>query len=157
MSINHQSSAKDLNFMTTFRAYVAVYLILRRNNEVLLLQRKNTGFDDGKWSIPAGHVEENESAMTAMIREAYEEIGITLLPTDLSLVYTLHRKSGERVYIDFWFEADSGNHLPQNKEPHKCQQLSWNLITDLPELTQNFVKQVLTEYPFKNYGSIGVE
>nr|WP_282557161.1 MULTISPECIES: NUDIX domain-containing protein [Providencia] len=143
--------------MTMFRAYVAVYLILRRNNEVLLLQRKNTGFDDGKWSLPAGHVEENESAMTAMIREANEEIGITLLPSDLSLVYTLHRKSGERVYIDFWFEADSSNHLPLNKEPHKCQQLSWSLITNLPELTQNFVKQVLTEYPLKNYGSIGIE
>ena len=72
--------------MSKFQPYLAVYIIVRQQQRILLLQRKNTGFDDGKWSLPAGHVEEGESALTAAIREAEEEIGIVIPSSALNLV-----------------------------------------------------------------------
>jgi len=43
--------------------------------EILLHQRKNTGFFDGHFSLVAGHMEDGETIITAAIREAQEEIG----------------------------------------------------------------------------------
>ncbi|NQY54774.1 MAG: NUDIX domain-containing protein, partial [Campylobacteraceae bacterium] len=56
----------------------ASYLILIRQNKILLLRRHNTGYQDGQYSTIAGHVEEGESFSQCIIREAKEEAGITL-------------------------------------------------------------------------------
>ena len=40
------------------RSYVCVYLVLERDGKVLLSLRENTGYEDGKWSLVAGHAEE---------------------------------------------------------------------------------------------------
>ncbi len=44
----------DKRFMTR----QAVFVVLRNGNgEVLLQQRANTGYLDGYWDLPSGHVE----------------------------------------------------------------------------------------------------
>ena len=75
----------------------AVYLVLQSGNEVLLSKRFNTGYADGMYSLPAGHVDIGESAIQAMVREAKEEIDITILPEDLVLKKILHRKKCLRI------------------------------------------------------------
>jgi 8-oxo-dGTP diphosphatase len=90
-----------------FRAVVAVHLLLLRGEEVLLLRRANTGYEDGNYSVVAGHLDGNETATAAMIREAAEEAGIVVAPTDLRFVHVMHRKetaeANER--IDLFFAA----------------------------------------------------
>src|SRR4051812_27606999 len=61
-----------------FKMVVAVHLFLLRDDQVLLLRRQNTGYEDGNYSVIAGHVEGGEEIKAAMIREAREEAGITL-------------------------------------------------------------------------------
>ncbi|MGO1237584.1 MAG: NUDIX hydrolase [Hafnia alvei] len=143
--------------MSKFQPYLALYIIVRQQQRILLLQRKNTGFDDGKWSLPAGHVEEGESALTAAIREAEEEIGIVIPSSALNLVYTLHRKSDERTYIDLWFETERFDGVPVNQEPDKCAGLMWSDVQNLPENTQEFVRMALNDMQASRYGSIGLD
>ncbi|MEV5837641.1 NUDIX domain-containing protein [Nocardia sp. NPDC052112] len=57
-----------------------VHLLLRRGSEVLFGQRRNTGFEDGAWHLPSGHLEADESVVDALIREAREEIGVAIAP-----------------------------------------------------------------------------
>ena len=82
----------------------ASYLLLMRGEEVLLSRRFNTGYEDGKYSVPAGHVDEGESVADALIREAKEEIGIDIQKQDIVLSHVMHRKgastSDER--LDFF-------------------------------------------------------
>ena len=85
-------------------AIVSTYLILRKEDQVLCLLRKNTGYMDGYYGLIAGHIEENESATEGMIREAYEEAGIHVQEDNLKVVHILHRKS-ERLNIDIYFEC----------------------------------------------------
>ena len=55
--------------------FVAVYLLLLREGQVLLLRRHNTGYEDGNYSVIAGHVEPGERITQALVREAAEEAG----------------------------------------------------------------------------------
>jgi len=47
--------------MPRLRPLVAVHLFLLQDNKILLSKRYNTGYEDGNWNVPAGHVEEGES------------------------------------------------------------------------------------------------
>jgi 8-oxo-dGTP diphosphatase len=74
-----------------FKLIPAVYLLLRQDDEVLLLRRANTGYQDGKYSLIAGHLDGDELATEGMIREAKEEAGITIVKEDLKFVHLAHR------------------------------------------------------------------
>lgn len=131
-----------------FKLITAVYLVLRRGDEVLLLRRANTGYQDGKYSIIAGHLDGDELATEGMVREAKEEAGITVNPKDLKLVHTAHRLSRNQVgqeRIDLFFETTEWQGEVTNAEPDKCDDLSWHPINSLPNNMLPFVKLVLTD------------
>ncbi|KFC06356.1 putative MutT family protein [Trabulsiella guamensis ATCC 49490] len=141
---------------TRFKPWFAVYLILRNENNVLLSRRMNTGYGDGQWSLPAGHVEENESALSAIIREAEEETGIHIQPDNLTLVYTFHRRDAGRTYIELWFETKKWDGIPEIREPDKCSGLEWFSISALPMDIMPYVRDVLMLYPQSHFGIWGL-
>ncbi|MFD7289456.1 methyltransferase domain-containing protein [Streptomyces sp. NPDC059863] len=114
---------------------VDVHLILRRGDEVLLARRSGTGYGDGLLNGPSGHVERGEDVRTAMIREAYEEIGVELTPADLRVALVMqHRGPAGQPRIGWFFEAGYGaGGEPYNREPEKCSGLSWHPLSALPD------------------------
>lgn len=72
-----------------FKLVPAVYLVLRNDNRVLLLRRANTGYQDGKYRLVAGHLDGDELGTTAVVREAKEEAGIDFDPSKLELFTSL--------------------------------------------------------------------
>jgi 8-oxo-dGTP diphosphatase len=123
----------------------ASYLVLEKNNQVLLIRRFNTGYQDGKYSLVAGHVDAGETFIQAIVREAKEEIGITLLSQDLIVVHVMHRKSSvdaaERM--DIFIQASKWTGEIKNCEPHKCDQLRWCSYDQLPPEIIDYVAYVL--------------
>lgn len=111
----------------------AVYLILVRDGMMLLSRRYNTGYEDGKYGLVAGHVEHGESVTAALIREAREEAGITLRPEHLIFVHVMHRKKASRSRISWFFKARQWEGEVRNCEPDKCDDLAWFPIWNLPE------------------------
>lgn len=122
-------------------AVSAVYLFLKRDGKILIARRCNTGYQDGNYQVPAGHVDAGELPKEAMIREAKEEIGITLTPDDLRFVHigfrTKSDATGDRV--DFFFEATRWDGEVINAERLKCDDLQWVEPSRLP---QNFTPHV---------------
>jgi 8-oxo-dGTP pyrophosphatase MutT (NUDIX family) len=123
--------------MDRFRVVPAAYVVVRRGDEVLLLLRANTGYMDGYWAVPAGHVERGESAIAAAVRELKEEVGIDVDPAELVPVTAMHRTGGngdpidERV--DFFFMASKWSGEPRLMEPEKAAGLEWYSLDKLPE------------------------
>ncbi|MDX2969943.1 NUDIX domain-containing protein [Kribbella solani] len=123
--------------MDRFRVVPAAYVLVRRGNEVLLLLRANTGYMDGHWAMPAGHVEQGESAIAAAVRELREEVGLEVQPADLVPLTAMHRTGGngepidERV--DFFFEVSTWRGEPRLMEPEKAAGLEWYALDALPE------------------------
>ena len=120
----------------------ASYLLLMQDTNILLLRRFNTGYQDGNYSLPAGHVDEGESVGDALVREAKEEIGINIQKQDVTLTHVMHRKgtsqSDER--LDFFFTCRTYTGKVVNIEKEKCDDLSWFPVDMLPTNTIPYVK-----------------
>jgi 8-oxo-dGTP pyrophosphatase MutT (NUDIX family) len=71
--------------------FVAIYLLLLRAGKVLLLRRHNPGYEDGNYSIIAGHVDPGEHVKLtqALIREAAEEAGMQLNEEEVHFVHVI--------------------------------------------------------------------
>lgn len=140
---------------TKFNFRAAVYLILKKEDKVLLIHRFNTGWGDGLYSLPAGHVDGNETIEEAMIREAKEEINIDILPEDLTIVHLMHRKS-DYEYFDFFLEVKKYSGELKNNEEDKCDEINWFSINSLPGNTFDYVKETFKNISEgKNFSSFG--
>lgn len=118
-----------------YRIRVAVWLFLYNDRgEVLLSQRQNTGWKDGWYTLPSGHLEADESIVEAMMREAKEEIMVDFELTEKDVVHVQHRQS-DKNYIDVYFLKDGFTGEVKNGEPDKCAELKWCTKDRLPEET----------------------
>ena len=122
-----------------------VLLILRKENQVLLMKRANTGYEDGNYGFPGGHIEKGEHIFSAIIREAKEELGITLKKEDLTIFKVLQRKTADNFYIDFLITCDKWEGTLVNQESEKCDEIVWKDMHALPENVIPFMKNI-----FKN-------
>jgi len=127
------------------KAVPAAYLLLEQDGKILIARRCNTGYQDGNYQVPAGHVEEGELPLEALIREAKEEIGIDLDPADIEFVHVSYRpkhdETGDRV--DFFFRAKKWSGEITNMEPHKCDDLRWVTPDELPDNVTAHVRTVI--------------
>jgi len=128
-----------------FKLIPEVYLILVREGKILLSRRFQTGYEDGKYSIVAGHAEEGEPLTQAMAREVREECGIELEPEKLSLKLVMHRKT-DRQQVSFFFTTEEWKGESKNMEPNKCDDLSWFLIDELPANTIPYIRKAIEYY-----------
>jgi 8-oxo-dGTP diphosphatase len=104
-----------------------VYVLLRRpDGMILLLERSGTGYADGQLCPPSGHLEAGESVVQGAIREAREETGVLIDPTDLIFRHVIHYRNPEgQARVGFFFTAERWEGEPVNSEPHKCAGLMW--------------------------------
>jgi len=121
---------------------VAVHVFLLRDGQVLLIRRANTGYEDGRLSVVAGHVEPGETVTAAAVRETREEVGLELARERLRIVGVMHRLSGESR-IDFFFTCELTDEAPENREPEKCSELVWAELGSLPADTIAYVRVAL--------------
>jgi 8-oxo-dGTP pyrophosphatase MutT (NUDIX family) len=129
---------------------VAVHLFLLDNDNILLLKRYNTGYEDGNYGVIAGHLDGDENVYNAMIREAKEEAGIDIEIKDIKIVQVMHSKiifDGTKYEeIEYFFRCGKWKGEIINREPEKCSELKWHPINNLPENTIGYIKYSLQNY-----------
>src|SRR4051794_37365184 len=128
-----------------FRAAIAVHLFLVRDDAILLLRRFNTGYEDGNYSVIAGHLDGGEEVITAAVREADEEAGIRIAPEDVTIAGVMHRRS-DAERIDFFVVATRWQGTIVNREPEKCDELAWFPLDELPMNVVPYVRQAIGNY-----------
>ena len=140
--------------MTRARFPVTVHLFFFRENQILLLRRFNTGFRDGEYSVPAGHLEGGETVMEAAAREGAEEASVKIQLNDMTFSTVMHRIEGEER-VDFFVVVNQWEGEPFNAEPDKCDELRWVDVNALPTNIIPYVKQALANHqngiPFDEY------
>ena len=137
---------------TRFKLIPAAYLFLVNDGKILLQRRANTGYEDGNWGVPSGHLQGDESATMAMVREAREEIGLIIDAERLKLVHVMHRRGTEGGYgidnerVDFFFELSHWEGEIINAEPNKCDALTWFPLTAPPTNAIPYIRAALEAY-----------
>lgn len=123
-----------------------VHVLLEQDGCVLLMRRAGTGFFDGLYSLPGGHVEEGESLRTTAVREMREELGIDLAEAGLTVLGVVHRCS-DTNRIDFFLRAAEWSGEPVIAEPDKCDALLWCRRDVLPEAVVPYIRDALEAGP----------
>ncbi|MGH3738350.1 MAG: NUDIX hydrolase [Micromonosporaceae bacterium] len=126
---------------------VDVMLILERDGRILLAERFATGYADGWLNLPSGKLEPGEDVITAVIREAREEIGVQIPREAVRPVHVMHHRSPEgKSRIGWFFTADRWRGEPYNAEPHKCAGLIWAPPDELPPNTWPYTAAGVAQY-----------
>lgn len=130
---------------TRNKAIPASYLFLEKDGQILVIRRFNTGYQDGSYSVPVGHVDTGKLPSEALIREANEEIGIELSPSDVELVHISYRPKHDDTdnRVDFFFRAKKWKGEVKNMEPEKCDDLKWVTFDNLPTNITTHVKDAI--------------
>lgn len=130
----------------------AVYLLFVRGGKILMIRRYQTGYADGEYSLPAGHVEDGETITECLIREAKEEVNIRLTSKDIILAHVMHRKSND-IRMDFFFVTRKRGLTPKNTEPHKADDMRWFPISRLPANTVPYIRAAIRKFEQKTFYS----
>ena len=116
---------------------IIVHTLVFDHDRLLLLRRANTGFLDGYYSLPGGHVEAGEEVAKAAAREVREEARIEIL--ELEPVVVMPYGDG----VDFLFEAKRWRGPAEIGEPDRCDDLVWAPPDRLPEKTAPYLRTAL--------------
>ncbi len=121
--------------MARNKAVPAVYVVFEKDGKILIARRCNTGYQDGRYHLPSGHIEESELPTKAAAREAKEEVGVDIDPADLEMMLASYRpkhdETGDRV--DYFFRTRKWTGELHIAEPDKCDDLQWVAWNNLPE------------------------
>jgi len=126
---------------------VDVHVILERGDDVLLCLRQGTGYRDGWFCLPSGHLEEGETVIDCAVRETCEEVGVHVDPAALRPATVLHHLNPEgQPRIGFFFATTQWTGTIVNAEPHKCAAVEWFPAHRLPENTVPYTIAGLRHY-----------
>lgn len=119
-----------------YQVTVDVHVILEYGDDILLCLRDGTGYRDGWYCLPSGHLEDGETIVECAVREAREEVGVHLDPACLRPATVVHHLSPEgspRMGVFFATRHWTGEAV--NAEPAKCAELRWAPPDRLPDNT----------------------
>ncbi|CAN4274652.1 MutT NTP pyrophosphohydrolases including oxidative damage repair enzymes [Methylophilaceae bacterium] len=103
-----------------FRPNSTVAAIIEQNGKFLLVEEKT---DRGnRFNQPAGHLEDNETLVQAVIRETLEESAYDFVPTALLGIYHWKHPHNDITYLRFAFIGNVGVH-------YETQQLDDGIIS----------------------------
>ena len=121
--------------------------IVKSNGEFLITRRSlnKIGYP-GLWEIPGGSASAGEDSLTAVIREAQEESGLVLLPSNGELLCSYHRGN---TFYDSWLFRQNFNlsdAVLQDNETIDARTATWSEISAMMERGEFIGRDVFEEF-----------
>lgn len=119
------------NQKTSFRHVTVGAICVNKDNEVLLVKRAKHLINGGKYALPGGFVDRNETTKEAVIRELLEETGYTGKIKQLfQIIDNPDRPKEDRQNIDFKYivELTGG----AKKDNNEVESIEWVSLDSLP-------------------------
>jgi 8-oxo-dGTP diphosphatase len=112
--------------------HVGVGVIITRNDQVLLLKRKNV-HGTGSWSTPGGHLEFGESPEECAIREAKEETDVDITAVKFRAVTNDVFEAEGKHAITLWMEGEYLSGEAKINAAYEMSEVGWFRWEQLPE------------------------
>jgi 8-oxo-dGTP diphosphatase len=121
-------------------------VIVNDSGEILLLKRMKDP-EKGYWSIPGGTVEFGETIEETIIREVFEEIGVTIeIITLLGITNHIIPNEGVHWVAPAFLVKITHGGIPENKEPQSHEKMNWFPINKIPVESTITTKSALSKY-----------
>jgi 8-oxo-dGTP pyrophosphatase MutT (NUDIX family) len=106
MPLKNSSMTQDKQWMP----HATVAAIVERDGKFLLVEEST---DRGnRFNQPAGHLEDNESLLQAVVRETLEETAYQFEPQALLGIYHWKHEHNDTTYLRFAYIGSVSNHQP---------------------------------------------
>lgn len=114
-----------------FKPNTTVAAIVEQNGKFLLVEEQT---DRGnRYNQPAGHLEDNETLIQAVIRETMEEAAYEFTPEFLLGIYHWKHTHNDTTYLRFAFIGKAGVHYPMQALDDGIVQAVWMSIDEMRE------------------------
>ena len=124
---------------------LTVAAIIEREGRFLFVEERDGG-GPRVLNQPAGHVEEGEELIAAVIREAREETGLAFTPEGLVGIYALRAANGkDYLRVCFHGVVEDGEAQPQDADILACHWLTREELASKP-LRSGLVARCLDDY-----------
>ena len=127
--------------------YIIVVLSFIQNSKGEFLVQKRSKQKDGKFASTGGHAKTGENSIEAIISEIREELGLTVLPSELNLIYS-GREDSERVFFDIYYLKKDFDIESLTLQKEEVDFVEWDSIEKINELIANnlFLKNHVEEF-----------
>lgn len=133
-----------MNHNGRLKVVPSIFTLIEKAGKFLLLRRANTGYADGWYDLPAGHLEDQEKLQDGAVRELAEEAGLKADPDDLKLVHVHQNHTNpSNPHYGYIFYATKWSGEPKIMEPDKCDDMGWFAANGLPEKTLPYTKAAI--------------
>ena len=122
---------------------VLAHTLLVRNDQVLLLRRAHTGYLDGWYALPGGHLQRGESIVACAIRECLEETGLVLDPARVRPAAVMPYRSADQQGVDFIMACDAIAGEPRLGEPDRFDDVRWFGVDALPRNAAPYIEHAI--------------
>ncbi|MBF03660.1 MAG: NUDIX hydrolase [Flavobacterium sp.] len=131
--------------MKTLKAKIPVVkagggLVYNEEGNVLFIYR------NGKWDLPKGGTEKNETMEETAMREVEEETGVSGLSISKKLQKTYHvfkRNGRYKLKQTYWYEMKSTfKGTPQGQEDEGIEKVVWVSPNEIPKLLENSYENI---------------
>jgi mutator protein MutT len=114
---------------------VGVGAVIRDHDGKCFLARrgKEARNESGKWEFPGGGVEFGERLEDALIREIREEYGFEVTVLRLLDVVNHLIPDENQHWVSPTFLCGHKGGTPRILEPHKCDEIGWFALNEIPE------------------------
>ena len=134
--------------MYTSKIFVTVDVVLHKNNQILLIKRRNEPFRDC-WALPGGFVDENEDLEDAARRELFEETTVKVNSLEQIGAFGKPFRDPRHHSISIAFFG----RVPEETiaiAADDAKEAEWFSIDDLPELAfdhKEIIEKAILKFP----------
>ena len=115
---------------------IVAQVYVKKENKILMVQENKVG-KKGKWNMPAGKLDNNESVIEAAIRETKEETGIDVDVKGLIAIQETVSSLGQLIILYFLGEYKSGEIAFDNEE---IADVKWMTEEEIKNLDKNIIR-----------------
>ncbi|MBP4044774.1 NUDIX domain-containing protein [Chromobacterium violaceum] len=108
--------------------HLSTYFALVDGSGLLLVDHKNAGL----WLPTGGHVDPGEHPRDAVVRELFEELGISGLPLPAASFLTRTEVTGHHLDVTLWYALQAVRTLPLRYDDTEFNQARWFDFDNLP-------------------------
>jgi len=102
---------------------MTVAALVERDGRFLMVEERIGG--ELLYNQPAGHLEDNETLLAAVVRETREETGWHFVPGNITGIYRWRQPDTRRTYLRVSFSGKVTDHDPQQELDEGIVQALW--------------------------------